>query len=69
MLIEEATTAWCSRSPDGRTLKHHAWADLDAGACQNWFYGAFIMRVLEVALDCDAYSMVVRAVAAVTGRG
>jgi hypothetical protein len=27
ILIEEAITAWRSRSPDGRTLEHHTWAD------------------------------------------
>ena len=47
MLIEEATTAWRSRSPDGRTLEHHTWADLDAAARQTVFADAFIMRVLK----------------------
>jgi hypothetical protein len=37
MLIEEATTAWRSRSPDGRTLEHHTLADLDAAARQTVF--------------------------------
>ena len=69
MLIEEATTAWRSRSPDGRTLEHHTWADLDAAASQTVFDEAFIMRILEAALDCDAYSTMVRAVAAATARG
>jgi hypothetical protein len=66
MLIEEATTAWRSRSPDGRTLEHHTWADLDAAARQTVF--AFIIRALEAALDRNAYSRMVRAVAA-TARG
>ena len=69
MLIEEATTAWRSRSPNGRTLEHHTWADLDAAARQTVFDEAFIMRVLEAALDRDAYSTMVRAVAAATARG
>ena len=69
ILIEEATTAWRSRSPDGRTLEHHTWADLDAAARQTVFDEAFIMRVLEAALDRDAYSTMVRAVAAATARG
>ena len=68
MLIEEATTAWRSRSPNGRTLEHHTWADLDAAARQT-VDEAFIMRVLEAALDRDAYSTMVRAVAAATARG
>ena len=29
MLIEEATTAWRPRTPDGIILDHPAWADLD----------------------------------------
>ena len=29
MLIEEATTAWRPRTPDGIILEHPAWADLD----------------------------------------
>jgi hypothetical protein len=64
------STAWRSRSPDGRTLEHHTWADLDAAARQTVFDEAFIMRVLEAAaLDRDAYSTMVRAVAAATARG
>jgi len=69
MLIQEATTAWRSRRPDGRTLEHHTWADLDATARQTVLDEAFIMRVLEAALDRDAYSTMVRAVAAATARG
>jgi hypothetical protein len=69
MLIQEATTAWRSRRPDGRTLEHHMWADLDATARQTVLDEAFIMRVLEAALDRDAYSTMVRAVAAATARG
>jgi hypothetical protein len=38
-------------------------------ARQTVFDEAFIMRVLEAALDCDAYSTMVRAVAAATARG
>jgi hypothetical protein len=44
-------------------------ADLDAAARQTAFNEAFIMRVLEAALDRDAYSTMVRAVAAATARG
>ena len=29
MLIEEATTAWRPRTPDGTILDYPAWADLD----------------------------------------
>jgi hypothetical protein len=50
-------------------LIEEATADLDAAARQSVFDEAFIMRVLEAALDRDAYSMMVRAVAAATARG
>jgi hypothetical protein len=69
ILIEEPTMAWHSRSPDGPTLEHHTWADLDAAARQMVFDESFIMCVLEAGLDRDAYSTVVRAVAAATARG
>ena len=69
MLIEEATMAWRSRSLDGPTLEHHTGADLDAVARQIVSDEASIMCVLEAALDRDAYSTVVRVVAAVTAKG
>jgi hypothetical protein len=47
-------------------LIEEATADLDAAARQTVFDEAFIMRVLEAALDRDAYSTMVRAVAAAT---
>ena len=37
MLIEEAATAWRPRTPDGRTLEHPAWADLDSRGAQSRF--------------------------------
>ena len=64
MLIEEATTAWRPRTPDGRILDHPTWADLDATARQQVFEETLVMRVLEAALDPDGYSTTVRAVAA-----
>jgi hypothetical protein len=69
MLIEEATMTSRSRSSDGPTLEHHTWADLDAVARQIVFDEASIMCVLEAALDRDAYSTVVRVVAAATAKG
>jgi hypothetical protein len=69
MLIEEVTMARRSRSPDGPTLEHHTWADLDAVVRHMVFDEASIMCVLEAALDRDAYSTVVRVVAAATARG
>jgi hypothetical protein len=67
MLIEEAIMGWRSRSPDGPTLEHHTWADLDAAARQMVFDEASIICVLE--LDRDAYSMIMRALTAATARG
>jgi hypothetical protein len=64
MLIQEATTAWRPRTPDGRTLEHPAWADLDAAARETAFEEAVVMRILEAALDPEGYSTTVRAVAA-----
>jgi len=63
-LIEEATTAWRPRTPDGRILDHPAWADLDATARQKVFEEALVMRMLEAVLDPDGYSSTVHAVAA-----
>ena len=63
MLIEEATMAWRPRTPDGRTLEHPAWADLDPQARLAVFEETLMMRVLEAALDPDGYSTTVRAVA------
>lgn len=68
MLIEEATCAWRPRTPDGRTLEHPAWADLDAAGRRMAFEEALVMRVLEAALDPDGYSTTVRAVAAAIPR-
>lgn len=62
MLIEETASAWRPRTPDGRTLEHPAWADLDPAARQAAFEAALVMRVLEAALDHQEYSTTVRAV-------
>jgi hypothetical protein len=69
MLIEEAVSAWRPRTPDGTTLAHPAWADLDAAGREEAFEEALVMRVLEAALDPDGYSTTVRAVAAAIARG
>lgn len=63
MLVEETASAWRPRTPDGQTLEHPAWADLDAGARREAFEEALVMRVLEAALDADGYSTTVRALA------
>jgi hypothetical protein len=68
MLIEEATTAWRPYAPDGQTLEHPAWADLDAAGRKAAFEETLVMRVLEAALDPDGYSTTVRAVAAAIAR-
>ena len=62
MLIEEAASAWRPRTPDGATLAHPAWADLDPAARQDAYEAALVMRVLEAALDREEYSTTVRAV-------
>jgi hypothetical protein len=67
MLVEEAASAWRPRTPDGETLAHPAWADLDPAARREAFEAAVVMRVLEAALDPDGYSTAVRAVAARLG--
>jgi len=69
MLVEEAASAWRPRTPDGQTLEHPAWADLDPEARLAAFEDALLMRVLEAALDPDGYSTTVRAVAAAIARG
>jgi hypothetical protein len=68
MLIEEVTTAWRPRSPEGQTLTHPAWADLDPAGRSDAFEGALVSRVLEAALDPDGYSTTVRAVASVIAK-
>lgn len=64
MLIEEAASSWRPRGPDGQTLEHPAWADLDPAARLAAFDEALVMRILEAALDRDGYSSTVKAVAA-----
>ena len=63
MLVEEAASAWRPRTPDGQTLEHPAWADLDPSGRREAFEDALVMRVLEAALDPDGYSSAVRALA------
>ena len=53
MLVEEAASAWRPRTPDGQTLAHPAWADLDAAATARGIEETLVMRVLEAALDPD----------------
>ena len=69
MLVAEAASAWRPRTPDGRTLEHPAWADLDPAARRAAFEASLAMRVLEAALDADGYSTTVRAVAARIAEG
>jgi hypothetical protein len=64
MLIEEAASAWRPRTPDGQTLDHPAWADLNPSGRREAFQEALVMRVLESALDPDGHSAAVRALAA-----
>lgn len=69
VLIEEATSAWRPRTPDGQILEHPAWADLDAAARRTAFEEGLVLRVLEAALDPDGYSTTVRAVRAAIASG
>jgi len=61
-LIEEATTAWRPRGPDGDLLAHPAWADLDRAARRRVFEETVVSRALEAALDPVGLSTTVRAV-------
>ena len=63
-LVDEATSAWRPRTPDGRILEHPAWADLDRAGREAAFEEAIVQRVLESALHEDGYSTTVRAVMA-----
>ena len=60
--------AWRPRTPDGRTLEHPAWADLDSTGRETAFEDALVLRILEAALDSDGFSTTVRAVAAAITR-
>jgi len=62
MLIEEATSAWRPRGPDGSVLPHPAWADLDEPGRERAFEETLAARRLERALDPEALSSTVRAV-------
>ena len=62
MLIEEATTAWRPRTPDGIILDHLAWADLDPDSRRQVFDETIVTRRLERGLDAEGRSSTVRAV-------
>ena len=62
MLIEEATTAWRPRTPDGTILDHPAWADLDPESRQAVFDETVVVRRLERGMDTVGHSSTVRAV-------
>jgi len=68
LLVEEAASAWRPHTPDGQTLEHPAWADLDPDGRQAAAEEALVMRVLEAALDPDGYSTTVLAVASAIAR-
>jgi len=61
-LIEEATTAWRPRTPDGTILPHPAWADLDPDSRLTAFEETVVSRRLERGLDSQGLSTTVRAV-------
>lgn len=67
MLIEEATTAWRPRTPDGTILDHPAWADLDPDSRQQIFDETVVARRLERGLDAGGRSSTVWAVLARLG--
>ena len=62
MLIEEATTAWRPRTPDGTILDHPAWADLDPDSRRQVFDETVVARRLERGMDPVGRSTTVRAV-------
>jgi hypothetical protein len=68
-LVEEAASAWRPRTPDGQTLDHPAWADLDGPGRREAFEDALVMRTLEAALDSEGCSTAVRALAVRITRG
>ena len=62
MLVEEATTAWRPRTPDGTILEHPAWGDLEADGRQAVFDETLVARRIERAMDSRGLSTTVRAV-------
>ena len=68
MLIEEATTAWRPRTPDGIILEHPAWADLDPDSRGAVFDETVVARRLEKGMDDTGQSSTVRAVLGRLGR-
>jgi hypothetical protein len=67
LLIEQATSAWRPRDPDGRIREHPAWHDLDGAARERLFEAAREARALERALDPRGLSTTARAVLARIG--
>ena len=61
-LIEQATSAWRPRAPDGRIRAHPAWHDLDAAGREAVFHQTARVRALEAALDPDGLSTTAHAV-------
>ena len=64
VLIEQATSAWRPRDPDGRIREHPAWRDLDAAARERLFEQTREARALEGALDPRGLSTTAQAVLA-----
>ena len=62
MLIEEATSAWRPRTPDGTILPHPAWADLAPDARREVHDETVVARRLERGLHGDGFSTTVQAV-------
>ena len=67
MRIEEATSAWRPRTPDGTILPHPAWADLDPASRERAFEETLVARRIEGALDSRGRTTTVRAVLARLG--
>ena len=67
-LIEDATTGWRPRTPDGRIHENPACAGLDAVGREATFEESLVMRAIEAALDPDGFSTAVRALAAAIAR-
>jgi hypothetical protein len=61
-LLEETTTAWRPRTPDGRILTHPAWADLPESDRERAFDETMRARALESLLDPRGLSTTAQAV-------
>ncbi|HEX6810229.1 MAG TPA: hypothetical protein VF384_01285 [Planctomycetota bacterium] len=62
LLIEQATTAWRPRDPEGAVAAHPAFWDLDPPGRVRLHEAIERQRLLEAALDAEGWSSTARAV-------